>query len=157
MLLDIINKGIGLKLSTKCQIIFAPIMEDRVKNLKNRGHIKPIDVFDSNFVSFMMAFYIKNKRSVSIPINFKGYLKEVLFDKINTGVNLNTHKFTTVKKYMPVFYRMYSKVPKKDIKRMVEIGIYRICRTMEMGGSLTTISKKTQMHIGVLPYNFYNR
>jgi hypothetical protein len=77
-------------------------------------------------------------------------LQDALFDKINTGANLCSVKYKTLKDYFPIFYRMYPNVPKKDIKRLIQIGFERLFQIISAGAAFSITSNKIKMHIGTI-------
>ena len=111
-------------------IDFEMFMEDEFILQRRRGRMQEIDIVSSDFTGYQLTFFYKFSKYDSLYKKQNIYLgkrhKETLTKLINSGERLYTTEDFTLKDIFPELEKKFSRIPRKELKKIILRGYYRM-------------------------------
>ena len=94
------------------------------------GRLQDIDIVQSDFTGYQLSFFYKASKNDTLIRKRNFYLgkkhKEQFLKKVNSGEKMYSIKDIGIAEFMPKVYERFSRLPKKDVKKIVYRGLFRM-------------------------------
>lgn len=118
--------------------------EDEFLKLRRKGKFHEIDVIESDFKGYQLAFYYNvydKKTYKNQNIYLSGKHKNKLLERINSGDKMYSLKDINLDYFIP-FVSDHFKIDQNEIKRILYVGFYKMVSSIKRGCYVCLDSKK---------------
>ena len=111
-------------------IDFEIFQEEEFIKHRQMGRMQDIDIVESDFTGYQLTYYFKASHKDTLIMKRNLYLgkrhKDLLLEKVNSGEKLYTIKDVSIGYFMPMIYEKFPRLSKKELKKIVYRGLYRM-------------------------------
>lgn len=111
-------------------IDFEMFTEDEFIKHRQMGRMQDIDLVEADFTGYQLTLYYKYSKNDSRYRRLNLYLgkkhKELFLQKVNSGEKMYTTKDVGLDFFLPQIYEKFPRLNKKDIKKILYKGYYRM-------------------------------
>ena len=155
---DIINNNITFWLPTgakKCNIHMKKTQGKDFQNLRKSGKWKDIDILESNFTGYELAFYMYGKTLPRVkPIYLNKELKNKIIKNTNNGIQYGDGKVDkTIHDYYNIMQLKYPDISLLDLKRILNYAWKSLYLHNSYGGDTFIVDYYIWCYIGYLKYD----
>lgn len=155
---DIIDNNITFNLPTgarKCNIHMRKVQGESLKKLMKVDKWPGLDVLSTYFTGYEINIYLKRRTHIDKrTIYIDNRLKQRIIDKANTGFQYgDSVNDKTIVNYYDAVAEKFPKIPKNDIKYILNFGWKSVYLHLSYGGDICISNQKFWSYIGRLHHD----